>query len=709
MDAIEQFRGAMRAHGLNPPEIIEPGKLHRFGSNGKRSDDAGWCRLFPDCVGGVFGDFRSGLSETWQAQREKPFTPAEREAFRQRCETERRAREAEEASRHAEAREKAAEVWKAATPAGSDHPYLARKQVSPVESVRDIEAAEAARILGYAPKCRDEPLAGRLLVVPIKVAGEFSTVEFIDEAGRKSALYGGVKTGGYWAAQRLLRGTGTGLTLLLAEGMATALSAREASGHPVIAALSSSNLLAVARVMRQRSPAAVLVILADLIKTTGQPDPHAIEAARAIGGLLAVPDFGENKPAGWTDFNDLHRLRGAGAVREAIEDAKPPVGDQYGPGEEKALAGNSEGMCTGTRIHHDRTVTLRELFEEPEESAQWLVEGLFPAAGFSVFAAKPKVGKSTLARQLALAVARGEPFLGRETTQGPVLYVALEEKRTQVRAHFRAMGAGGDESIHIYVASAPENAIAWLSRQIELVHPVLVIIDPLFRLARVRDASAYAEVTAAMEPLLGLARTTGAHVLVTHHATKRGEGTDAILGSTAIFGSVDTAAVLVRTERYRSIATTQRYGQDLSETVLAWDPDTHTASLGGTREEAEIGRLGKEILAYLSDKNEPVTEALIHEQIEGRTGPKKKALRLLVRDKRVTRTGEGKRSEPFLYVSSFVVPTYTGEPGNQKPKDDLSDCAAGDYSGSQDHADPGGSGNQQDGAKPDPGSWGTRI
>jgi putative DNA primase/helicase len=103
MDGIEEFQGAMRANGLNPPEIIEPGKLHRFATNGKRHDDAGWCKLFADGVGGVFGDFRSGLSETWQAQREKPFTPMEREAFRQRCEAESRVREAEEARRHAEA------------------------------------------------------------------------------------------------------------------------------------------------------------------------------------------------------------------------------------------------------------------------------------------------------------------------------------------------------------------------------------------------------------------------------------------------------------------------------------------------------------------------------------------------------------------------------------------------------------------------------
>ena len=241
MDAIQEFKGAIRAHGLNPPEIIEPGKLHRFPTNGRASDDAGWCKLFPDCVGGVFGDFRSGLSETWQAQREKPFTSAEREAFRQRCEVERRAREAEDSRRHAEAREKAAEIWKASTPASASHPYLARKQVEPVESLREIDSIAAAEILGYVPKYRDKHLAGRLLVVPVvKVAGKLSTLELIDELGRKSALYGGAKAGGYWAVQPL-PDTGTEteprLTILIGEGVATVLSAWEATGLPVIAAL----------------------------------------------------------------------------------------------------------------------------------------------------------------------------------------------------------------------------------------------------------------------------------------------------------------------------------------------------------------------------------------------------------------------------------------------------------------------------------------
>ena len=51
MNPLEQFRGAIRSAGLNPPDMIEPdGNLHRFASNGKRSDNAGWYVFHDDGV-----------------------------------------------------------------------------------------------------------------------------------------------------------------------------------------------------------------------------------------------------------------------------------------------------------------------------------------------------------------------------------------------------------------------------------------------------------------------------------------------------------------------------------------------------------------------------------------------------------------------------------------------------------------------------------
>ena len=81
-------------------------------------------------------------------------------------------------------------------------------------------------------------------------------------------------------------------------------------------------------------------------------------------------------------------------------------------------------------------VSLADLLNEPDEAVQYVVHDLLPAGGTSLLAGKPKAGKSTLARCLALCVARGDNWLGRECRQGTVLYLGLEEKRSEVRRHF---------------------------------------------------------------------------------------------------------------------------------------------------------------------------------------------------------------------------------------------------------------------------------
>lgn len=220
---------------------------------------------------------------------------------------------------------KAAAILQAATEVKANHPYLVRKGVAPVATLREMDASAAASVLGYSPQSGGEPLAGRLLVVPVKQGNGIATLELIDGDGRKVALAGrGTKASGYWATERLPDGDVNDMTLLIGEGVATVLSAKEASGQPGIAALSSCNLPAVARSMRERYPDAILVILADVVKVTGEPDPHAIRAAQEVGGKLAVPDFGAGRAPDMTDFNDLAQSRGVTVVAQAIANAYVP-------------------------------------------------------------------------------------------------------------------------------------------------------------------------------------------------------------------------------------------------------------------------------------------------------------------------------------------------------------------------------------------------
>jgi hypothetical protein len=56
--------------------------------------------------------------------------------------------------------------------------------------------------------------------------------------------------------------------------------------------------------------------------------------------------------------------------------------------------------------------TFGEAASTPEELTSFIVEGLLPSGGLSILAGKPKSGKSTLSRQLAVAVVQGLPFIG---------------------------------------------------------------------------------------------------------------------------------------------------------------------------------------------------------------------------------------------------------------------------------------------------------
>lgn len=302
-------------------------------------------------------------------------------------------------------------------------------------------------------------------------------------------------------------------------------------------------------------------------------------------------------------------------------------------------------------------MTLRELYDQPDENITWAVDGIFRMGGFSVIGSKPKVGKSTLARNLAYCVAIGMDFLGRSVTQGPVIYYALEEIKSEVKRHFQDLGASGEEDIHIYAGGTTIEALNEIRKAIDEIEPMLVIIDPLFRLVRVRDGNDYVQVTQALDPILRIARDTGTHILCVHHTTKSStQDDDSMLGSTAIFGSVDTQMILRKTEHHRTVRTTQRYGQDLEECILVFDDMTRRVSLGNSMENERLEETGIAIYEFLSEGNSSLTEAEILPEIKVSQGTKVKALRQLLEKGLVSRTGKGGKGDPYKY-SCILVPT----------------------------------------------------
>ena len=293
-DAIGQFIEAMQAVGLEPPEDIEPGKFHRFPGVGKRlSNRAGWCILFEDGQGGCFGDFSSGLDETWQAKRDKPYSREERAKFARQVNAAKEQAEAKRQQQHANAAGKAASIWNEATPANNDHPYLDRKRIQP----------HGARIH-----------KGALVLPVMDFTGRLTSLQFIANDGGKRLLSGGRKRGCFIPVS----GEGENpFRVIICEGWATGCTlAEDEPTTLVLSAIDAGNLGPVAVAARRRWPSAELIIAGDDDRLTAC-NPGASKArtaAIAANASLALPQWPDNAPEHLTDFNDLAGwLAGGGA------------------------------------------------------------------------------------------------------------------------------------------------------------------------------------------------------------------------------------------------------------------------------------------------------------------------------------------------------------------------------------------------------------
>lgn len=330
---VEQFRNAMQAAGITPPDVIRAdGALHRFSTNGKPDDDAGWYVHHDNTIpSGAFGDWRTGVNQIWRADIGRPLTPAEHKKHRFKMAVIERLREAEKVLRRKEARERASSILSQALPC-EEHPYLTAKNIK-------VNGA-----LIYEDR----------LVIPLQVDGVVHTLQFISANGDKRFLLGGRVKGCYFIIGNLIGAD----VLCIAEGYSTGASIHTATGYPVAVTFNVGNLEAVAKAMRERFPYISLVICADDdYATPGNPGLTAArQAARTVGGALVVPDFDPNRPASATDFNDMATHRGIVSVKQAIEKAMAAQSCE-GQCKEDLAVDNSQGARDASPVSRETGVS----------------------------------------------------------------------------------------------------------------------------------------------------------------------------------------------------------------------------------------------------------------------------------------------------------------------------------------------------------------
>jgi hypothetical protein len=256
-------------------------------------------------------------------------------------------------------------------------------------------------------------------------------------------------------------------------------------------------------------------------------------------------------PYPWSEAELRHKLHSArerGSFSDLLNES--PSHDDTPTQESKPM--NATSSCPDQRQF---TYTAAELLAKDLGPIRWAVENLL-AEGVSLFAGKPKKGKSWFALELALAVAGGVSLLDKWVCRrGDVLYLALEDGQRRLQSRLNKLRPAEQECLHHLhletnwprfdeASGGIKRLQLWLNQ-----HPNtrLIIIDTL---AKVRppqkSKSAYDDDYQCIGPIKTLADQRGVAVLfLTHTCKRRAEDVfDTINATLGLSGAADTTLVL---------------------------------------------------------------------------------------------------------------------------------------------------------------------
>jgi hypothetical protein len=183
----------------------------------------------------------------------------------------------------------------------------------------------------------------------------------------------------------------------------------------------------------------------------------------------------------------------------------------------------------------------------------WLVDSVWSADGHGLIVGEPKTYKSLIAMEMAFAVASGTKFLNEfeVPATGPVLLIQRENPDHLVVDRFKKMaisrGLMSSEDARmegrktIVMPEAPaslpikmlpldvpfdlRNAddIHMLEKEIQETQPKLVVLDPLYMMARGLDENSNMAVSEVLQTLLQIKAKYGVGLLLVHHFNKAHE------------------------------------------------------------------------------------------------------------------------------------------------------------------------------------------
>jgi hypothetical protein len=310
----------------------------------------------------------------------------------------------------------------------------------------------------------------------------------------------------------------------------------------------------------------------------------------------------------------------------------------------KARAGLGPEIYSVADLQHEKFDPLRRI------AGDIIVEGL------TLLAAKPKVGKTWLMLNVAIAVSESSYCLGDiKCEPGDVLFLALEDNRRRMQRRLtKLLGANKAKWPPFACAhSWPRADAGGLDRIREWIegadNPRLVVVDVLarFRKRVLPGKQSYDADYEAVAELQKIASEFGIAIVIVHH-TRKGEADDpidAVSGTLGLAGAADAVLVIDRNPQGVRL-----YGRsrDVDELDMAIEFNRETCRWTILGETADVRRSDerRQILEALRDADEPMTPKEIAVVI-GRPVPNVQTLlRKMAKAGDVVKVGYGRYATP---------------------------------------------------------------
>lgn len=224
------------------------------------------------------------------------------------------------------------------------------------------------------------------------------------------------------------------------------------------------------------------------------------------------------------------------------------------------------------------TKSCEEIMTTVYKPIEFVVDGLI-AKGLYILAGAPKVGKSWLALDSCLSIAKGERVLEHKTKCGTALYLCLEDSFERIQK--RLYELTDEPTENLYFAIMADTIGNGLENQIEKFKAEhsnlkIVVIDTLQKI-RESTENSYGSDYKELSVLKILADKLGIAILLVHHTRKCSDSDpfNMISGSTGLSGCADGSMVLVETKRGSRTAKLYCVGRDIenAEISLRFDSD----------------------------------------------------------------------------------------------------------------------------------------